>query len=485
MIAAIATLLLAVNTTPLPKVTGPIPVTTDSYPFMAANRSTPAFDLSKAGYTEEEFIVSGSANVYDWATDGTLNVKTPNAPYGTRILVRRPSNPARFSGTVVVELLFPARRFDWAMMWGFSHDYIIEHGDAWVGISLPAVADGLKKFNPTRYAAVSFPNPNSGAPCGNAPATASEDGLRWDMISQVGALLKSNVAGRPLAGSRVQYLFLTTQGADVATYANAIHANLENGKPVYDGYLIKAGFNMAKISQCAPAPSANDLRQAIKNVGVPVIEVAAQGEIIGGTYAYRRADSDEPNDRFRLYEVAAAGHIDKYAYFGFPIQSDQVAAVGNAQGSVEWPFNAKCDPEIPLMDPSLIGYVFNAAFANLDQWVRKGTPAPRAARVELKDAGTPQASVAADKMAHGLGGVRTPQIEVPDAAYFTSRPGPGTCREMGHKIPFDAARITELYGSRKAYTTKFTEAVDRLLKERWLTEGDAKRLKQGLTASSN
>lgn len=485
MIAAIATLLLAVNTTPLPKVTGPVPVTADSYPFMAANRSTPAFDLSKAGYTEEEFLVSGKANVYDWTSDGALNVKTPDAPYGTRILVRRPSNNARFSGTVIVELLFPARRFDWAMMWGFSHDYIMEHGDAWVGISLPAVADGLKKFNPTRYAAVSFANPNPGSPCGNAPSPASEDGLRWDMISQVGALLKSNMAGRPLAGARVQYLFLTTQGADVATYANAIHAKLDNGRPVYDGYVIKAGFNMAKISQCAAAPAPNDPRQALKNVGAPVIGVAAQGEIIGGTYAYRRDDSDEPNDRFRLYEVASAGHIDKYAYFGFPVQQDQIAAVGNAQGTVDWPFNAKCDPEIPLMDPSLIGYVFDAAFSNLDQWVRKGTPAPKAPRVELKDAGTPQASVVVDKLGHGMGGVRTPQIEVPDAVYFTSSPGPGTCREMGHKALFDAAKITELYGSRKTYSTKFAGAVDRLLKERWLTEGDARRLKQTLTASSN
>lgn len=486
MLAAIATLLLAVNTTtPVPKVTGPIPVTADSYPFMAANKSTPAFDLSKVGYVEEEFIVSGNANVYDWAADGALNVKTPNAPYGTRVLVRRPSNPARFSGTVIVELLFPARRFDWSMMWGFSHDYIIDHGDAWAGISLPAVADGLKKFNPTRYAAVSFANPTPGAPCGNNPAPATEEGLRWDMISQVGALLKSNAPGRPLAGSRVQNLFLTTQGADVATYANAIHANLENGKPVYDGYLLKAGFNMTRISQCAAAPPANDPRQMIKNVGAPVIAVAAQGEIIGGTYASRRADSDEANDRFRLYEVAAAGHIDKWAYLGFPQQQDQVASVGNAQGTVDWPFTAKCDPEIPLMDPSLISYVFNSAFSNLDQWVRKGTPAPRAPRVELKDAGTPQASVVVDKLGHGLGGARTPQIDVPDAAYFTSSPGPGTCREMGHKTPYDAAKITELYGNRKGYTAKFAEAVDRMVKERWLTEGDAKRLKQTSAASSN
>src|SRR5436190_24341964 len=120
MLLAIATLLLAVGATPVPKVTGPIPVTADSYPFMASTKSTPAFDLSKVGYVEEEYLVSGTANIYDWAADGAVNVTTPNAPYTTRILVRRPTSG--FSGTVVVELMFPARRFDWSMMWGFSHD---------------------------------------------------------------------------------------------------------------------------------------------------------------------------------------------------------------------------------------------------------------------------------------------------------------------------------------------------------------------------
>jgi len=481
MFAQIATLVFmvgAVGATPMPKVTGPIPVTADSYPFMASNKSTPAFDLSKVGYVEEEYIVSGTANVYDWAADGSVNVKTPNAPYTTRILVRRPSTG--FSGTVIVEPLFGARRFDWSMMWGFSHDHIIDHKDAWVGITMPTSADGLKKFNPVRYSDLSFANPST-TPCAGAQNNAvspTEEGLRWDTISQVGAWLK----GAPL---RAQYLFLTQQGADPATYANAIHANLQNGKPVYDGYLLKAGFGMGRISQCAPAPAANDPRQMVKNVGVPVIAVAAQGEVIGGTYASRRDDSDEPNDRYRLYEVASAGHIDKSAYFGFPAQPDQVKAVGTAQGTVEWPFNAPCEPAIPLMDPSLIAFVFNSSFANLDQWVRKGTPAPRASRIELKDAGTPQASVVTDKLGHGLGGVRTPFVDVPDANYFTNSPGPGNCREMGHKASYDAAKINELYGSRKSFATRFSETVDRLVKERWLTEGDAKRLKQALNAGSN
>jgi hypothetical protein len=95
-------------------VTGPIPVTAESVPFLAADRNLEPVDLKKYGYVEEEFIVSGKASVYDWAADGTVTVKTPGAPYGSRILVRRPAAAARFSGNVVVELLNSVRRFDWA-----------------------------------------------------------------------------------------------------------------------------------------------------------------------------------------------------------------------------------------------------------------------------------------------------------------------------------------------------------------------------------
>ena len=47
------------STTSLPKLPGPIPVSTDSYPFMAANRLLEPVDLKKAGYVEEEFIANG------------------------------------------------------------------------------------------------------------------------------------------------------------------------------------------------------------------------------------------------------------------------------------------------------------------------------------------------------------------------------------------------------------------------------------------
>jgi hypothetical protein len=35
----------------------------------------------------------------------------------------------------------------------------MEHGDAWVGVTVPATSGALKKFNPARYSTVSFANP--------------------------------------------------------------------------------------------------------------------------------------------------------------------------------------------------------------------------------------------------------------------------------------------------------------------------------------
>src|SRR5215212_7484837 len=46
----------------VPMVTGPVPVTAESRPFLGADHGLPPMDLAKRGYVEEEFFVSGSAN---------------------------------------------------------------------------------------------------------------------------------------------------------------------------------------------------------------------------------------------------------------------------------------------------------------------------------------------------------------------------------------------------------------------------------------
>ena len=375
----------AADVVPVPKV-APVPLTADSRPLLAASQSLVPLDLSKVGYVEEEFIVSGTANVYDWATDGTLTIKTPNAPYADRILVRRPADPARFSGTVVVELMNPARRFDWAMMWSYSHEHFIEHGDAWVGITMPGSVAGLQKFNPTRYAALSFANPAPDAPCAAAAKggpSPMEEGLRWDMMSQVAAALKSE---RSIPGFRAERIY--------HDHADRRHHHLYQRHPLAcQARKRKARLRRVshqepaqpgRISQCSAAPAKGEARQTLNAINVPVIAVVAQGEVLA-SIASRRPDSDDPNGRYRLYEIAGAAHIDKFAYeAGFPVFADQIAAVGAAQGTPAWPFNAACTPEIPLSDHPLLKYSYDAAFANLDQWVRKGTAPPHAERIQVR-----------------------------------------------------------------------------------------------------
>src|SRR3954467_12366097 len=83
--------------TPVPTVTGPLPVTADSYPFGAADHEQVPEDLAASGYLEDEYLVSGTANVYDWPVSGPVVVRTPDAPYTTRMLVRRPAKRTRLS----------------------------------------------------------------------------------------------------------------------------------------------------------------------------------------------------------------------------------------------------------------------------------------------------------------------------------------------------------------------------------------------------
>ncbi len=473
---------------PVPKITGPIPVTADSYPFLGAGHTRDPIDFAKAGYVEEEFLVSGSANVYDWAADGSLTVKTEKAPYTTRILVRRPAKASHFSGNVVVEPFMPARRFDWPIMWGYIHESLMEHGDAWVGVTVPATSAALKKFNPARYSTLSFANPTPGAACPgankNGPADM-EDGLRFDALSQVGAALKS--AGGPMGSLKVEGIYMTTQGGDLLTYMNAIHphAKLANGRFVYDGYLSRTPGNIQRLNQCAPFPRANDPRGGFHHkYGVPVIAVVAQGEV-PGSLSLRRNDSDEPDDRFRLYEVAGVSHIDKAAYAGFPTVADQMAAVGAAQGTPEWPFNITCQPPIPLTDQPALTYAYDAAFQHLFQWARKGVAPPKAARIEVNENASESSTkpmVALDEYGNGLGGIRTPYVEVPVATYYVSSSGPGNCGELGHTVPLEHSRLAMLYPDAKSYRHKVTQATERLVREGWLTDSDGRRIRAGLSA---
>jgi len=89
---------------PTPAVSIP-PAGLHGFPFL-----TSSVNLATFGYSEQEFFISGSAQSYVTAgplgNNGVWSVSPgETAPYLTRMIVRKPVDPARFNGTVLVEWL--------------------------------------------------------------------------------------------------------------------------------------------------------------------------------------------------------------------------------------------------------------------------------------------------------------------------------------------------------------------------------------------
>lgn len=92
-------------------------------------------------------------------------------------------------------------------------------------------------------------------------------------------------------------------------------------------------------------------------------------------------------------------------------------------------------------------------------------------------------AVELDESGIAKGGVHNPWVDFPIARYTTTTAGPGNCGEMGQVIPFAHSQVMKLYPSAQDYWKKVTAEVDALVKARWFTESDGKKMKASLVAS--
>jgi Alpha/beta hydrolase domain len=491
--------------TPLPHVTGPLPVTATSYPFGAADHTLVPEDLRKVGYVEDEYLVSGKANVYTWPGPGPAQVRTPDAPYTTRILVRRPAKASRFSGNVVVEMLNPSNRFDLNIGWAMAHRQMVRNGDAWVGITdKPIDVVALKKFDPARYASLSFANPlalddpgNCLNPVSSVDSTtasrATEDGLAFDIYSQVGALVRSHDRANPLAyggdrhdghghgrgrdhghgdtrGTKVDHVYgfgYSQTGGYLYDYINAIHpldVARNGGHPIYDGYIVAVAgarfVGSVPINQCENIPHPGEPPLQFSNVGVPVIHVMSQSDYLQAL-TVRRPDSDAPADRYRHYEMAGAAHAtpDELNFSAAPTDIERA-------GVAVPPMSCNEGPRSRF--PSHI--FFDAMLRNLDRWVRYGISPPHAAPIDITTT-TPAMGVV-DADGNVTGGLRSPYLDVPTSTWFASSTGASFCSIAGHEVPLTAARLQQLYPSHGAYVRAVAKDTARLVAGRYITGYD-------------
>ncbi len=470
-----------------PEVSGPVPVTESSWPWAAASHAAGPIDLAKLGYLEEEYFIKGQARVFDWPSLDRLTT-IAEGPYTTRILIRRPADPRRFSGTVWIEPLNPSMRYDLPLIWGDTHDHLVSAGDVWVGVTVKPVAiQSLKEFDAQRYAALEFPNPlppqatcpqsalplpRGGLPPESSPST--ENGLIWDVLSQTAGLLRSPTQHNPLRGLRVQRVFMagdSQSGAFVLTYANAIHPFVKSpsGGPLYDGYLATVATGPSTpIRQCADPIPPEDPRRAIQPRGVPIITIVSETET--GSL-HRRPDSDRLPDLFRGYEVAGASHVHITDGQDSPSPADAAKTRGAAFDT-----NAGCVQQGAPGNDVPIAAIVDGALTSLDRWSRGGSPPPHGEPISLEQVPGAAPVVHRDRFGNALGGVRTPALEVPIARYYPRMSGPGICELWGYREPFSSAQLTSLYPTHRAYVAKVRRSVSQLVAARWLTKRDGDRI---------
>lgn len=471
----------------VPQVSEPIVVTDKSWPWAAADRALGPVDLAKVGYVEQEYIVSGRARVLGWPARGQLTTLA-SGPYVTRILVNRPRDPAKFSGSVVIEPLNPSIRYDLPLMWGAMHEAIIRRGDIWVGVTVKPVAiQSLKEFDPIRYASLGFPNPlplsqtcaqdklpmpRGGLPVESSPKT--ENGFIWDVLAQVGALVKDHGTSGPLKGFDVTRLYMvgdSQSGAFVLTYANAIqHFALgADGKPLYDGFLAAVSTGPGTpINQCALQIPTGDSRTRIGPVGVPIITMVSGSEI---NSLRRRPDSDIAPDLYRGYEIAGASHVHEDDGSGAPSPLDAARTSG-----AKFDTAGHCHEDTMPGNTVPFDALLRGALINLDRWSRGGTTPPHGAPLRVTNPGQPDAIVELDRFGNAMGGVRTPAVDVPTARYYSRMTGPGICELWGYRRPFAPDVLRSLYPTHEDYVSKVQADVRRLETERWIDQVDGEQI---------
>jgi len=90
-------------------------------------------------YVTEEFLISGDAAVYNYASNpavrGEIVQQGPPLRYTTRIIIRRPDQASEFNGTLVMEWFNSTMGFDTAPVWDASAEYFAREGIVYVGLS--------------------------------------------------------------------------------------------------------------------------------------------------------------------------------------------------------------------------------------------------------------------------------------------------------------------------------------------------------------
>ncbi|MBF8189476.1 hypothetical protein ITP53_27825 [Nonomuraea sp. K274] len=336
--------------------------------------------------------------------------------------MRRPVHQARFNGTVLAEWQNVTAGYDLDALW--SAEQIMRAGYAWVGVSAQRVGvDQLRGWSPARYDDLDV--------TGGGRFVADE--LSYDIFSQAAKALRVHGGGAVLGRLDVDTVLAigASQSAGRMTvYYDAVLPQIES---VFDGF--------ANIVGTAPTRAGAE----------PVFQVLSETDVRSPV---RPADTD----RFRRWEVAGAAHS------GWAGQEYRRPLLTRDLGAAP---SYECDR--PPYSRVPLSHVLAAAYDHLTRWVERGKVPPSAPSLSFNADGTK----VRDELGLAQGGIRLSQVAAPTAVNTGDNSGEGFCRLFGSYVPFDEARLRELYRVEGRYVAAVARADAVNLGKGFVLPGDA------------
>lgn len=462
----------------MPMVT-PVPSSSIAPLSSATRPGTEYSDLAEASYVEAEYYLSGVGPAITAAGDVLFD-----APYVTRILVRRPAEPDRFNGTVVIE------PFSWfgerGAGWILTRDYLLRKGYAYVGYTLsindpgndpkfpdsvgrhgeddpnalykPIVNfDFMRRYDNARYAPLgSYYDParfkRGGAPDPFVPQAQA-------IGAQLARLLKTNAPAGPLVGLRVERVYVNSWAVTAQMWMDYLDQGrhqswrMPDGRPLIDAYMTgkmafgEVGGDVVRVPRKMPE-------------GVPFITIYSQSEAMHDAIEGidLPADSDVP--MLRYYEVTGMPHL-READLGTQHRELRAADIGKAD-----------DPRCTTLYTEPSEVVAAALLDGMDKWVRNGTPMPMVSRLVRKGRGV----LRDHESGNMIGGVRPPWIVAPSATYLTEQET--RCGLVyDTKIALSPETLRRIYGSYANYVRRFEAAKRAAVRQGYLLAEDADKVR--------
>jgi hypothetical protein len=436
----------------------PMPVATAQEPVPRPSLATPPaglrghplwdsyYELAPFGYEEQELFVSGTAR----------NAAGTAAPYTTRMIVTRPSAPARFNGVVLLDWVNVTAQFENAVDTMLTREMLMREGFAFVHVSAQAAGlcclPGLtpQMWDPVRYAALDHPGDDWSFDMFTQIARAFEvpppDG-EIDPMGSVGVAAVSAVlaAGQSQSGIRLH------------DYVRDWLPAHPSAVGVIDGVLVHGDIGKGKAF--GPSPP------------VPVLQLLSDVEAVD--------DGIDPatlHPNHRLWEVAGTSHSDLFigyqSVFGHgprvladapPVSAARFQEIIDTAGN----YGERVDP---LLATCIVAgaampmhYAASTAIHELAAWV-DGGPAPRSGpRFEFEGG-----ALAKDEQGNTKGGIRLPPIDVPVARYEST-----LCQLGGITVPFLEPQLLALYPTHATYLGLMADRTDAAVTAGWLLPEDA------------